>query len=233
MPTKAPIGGPNARLYGLVADRAHVAGVDLRRSAVNVTVADITGEVVGRATRAIDGSASPGSLRALIVDAVTAAAGKRVLDTVVIGAPGLVDPRDGELISGEGEVPGWRRGVVGSVRQRLDVPVVLGNEVNLAALAELRSGAARGSEDFVLLWLDDGVGRPWCSAGGCAGARPVVRGRSASWTWAACRTANWWRRGAGTSWRPWCPSGCVSWRRRRRRCGRARSRATPSSKAPS
>ncbi|WP_449065178.1 MarR family transcriptional regulator, partial [Planomonospora algeriensis] len=32
--------GPNARLYGLVADRAHVAGVDVRRDAVNVTVAD-------------------------------------------------------------------------------------------------------------------------------------------------------------------------------------------------
>ncbi|MDP4509507.1 ROK family transcriptional regulator [Nonomuraea turcica] len=150
--------GPNARLYGLVADRAHVAGVDLRRSAVNVTVADITGEVVGKATRAIDDSASPGTLAALIVDAVTAAAGKRVLETVVIGAPGLVDPRDGELISGEGEVPGWRRGVVGSVRQRLGLPVVLENEVNLAAIAELRKGAARGSEDFVLLWLDDGVG---------------------------------------------------------------------------
>src|SRR5690349_3878133 len=38
--------GPNARLYGLVADRAHVAGVDVRRDAVNVTVADITGRVV-------------------------------------------------------------------------------------------------------------------------------------------------------------------------------------------
>lgn len=203
--------GPNARLYGLVADRAHVAGVDVRRDAVNVAVADITGQVVGsatgqiadhaighvtdraigrvtdratghrtkpatgqpadRATGQVIGSAgapgegegegegdSGGGLEALIENVVLEAAGGRALDTVVIGAPGLVDPRDGELVSQNGDVPGWRRGVVGAVRQRLGVPVVLENEVNLAAVAELRTGAARGSEDFVLLWLDDGVG---------------------------------------------------------------------------
>ncbi|TMR32868.1 winged helix-turn-helix transcriptional regulator, partial [Actinomadura geliboluensis] len=43
--------GPNARLYGLVADRAHIAGVDLRRDAVHVAVADIAGNETGTATR--------------------------------------------------------------------------------------------------------------------------------------------------------------------------------------
>ncbi|WP_327584606.1 ROK family transcriptional regulator [Nonomuraea sp. NBC_00507] len=144
--------GPNARLYGLVADRAHVAGVDVRRVAVHVTIADITGQVVGSATRAIDGS-----LETLIEDVILEAAAGRELDTVIIGAPGLVDPRDGEVVS-DNDVPGWRRGLMGAVGERLGVPVVLENEVNLAAIAELRIGAARGSEDFVLLWLDDGVG---------------------------------------------------------------------------
>ncbi|MGP3957086.1 ROK family transcriptional regulator [Nonomuraea sp. 3N208] len=144
--------GPNARLYGLVADRAHVAGVDVRRAAVHVTIADITGQVVGSATCKLDGS-----LETLIEGVILEAAGGLALDTVVIGAPGLVDPRDGDVMS-QTDVPGWRRGVVGSVRQRLGVPVVLENEVNLAAIAELRIGAARGSDDFVLLWLDDGVG---------------------------------------------------------------------------
>jgi predicted NBD/HSP70 family sugar kinase len=144
--------GPNARLYGLVADRAHVAGVDLRRDAVNATVADITGREVGSARRAITGD-----LADLVVAVAEEAAGGRRLDTVVIGAPGLVDPREGELVSAN-DVPGWRRGVVGAVRERLGVPVILENEVNLAAIAELRTGSAVGSEDFVLLWLDDGVG---------------------------------------------------------------------------
>ncbi|MCK2219571.1 ROK family transcriptional regulator [Actinomadura sp. ATCC 31491] len=148
--------GPNARLYGLVAQRAHVAGVDLRRDAVNVVVADITGATAGSASTPLrDGV----PLEELIEGVVREAAGGRALDSVVIGAPGLVDPRDGELVS-QNDVPGWRRGVMGAVRDRLGpgVPVVLENEVNLAAVAELRAGAARGSADFVLLWLDDGIG---------------------------------------------------------------------------
>ncbi|MET7334141.1 ROK family transcriptional regulator [Nonomuraea sp. NPDC005650] len=148
--------GPNARLYGLVADRAHVAGVDIRRDAVNVTVADITGRVVSEAATTF-GAVARSDLAGLIVNVVRGAAGERALDTVVVGAPGLVNPRDGELVSSN-DVPGWRPGMMASVRERLGAPVILENEVNLAAIAESRTGAAVGSEDFVLLWLDDGVG---------------------------------------------------------------------------
>ncbi|SNT63672.1 Sugar kinase of the NBD/HSP70 family, may contain an N-terminal HTH domain [Streptosporangium subroseum] len=148
--------GPNARLYGIVADRAHVAGVDVRRSAVDVTIADITGRSVGSSVREISGPDGPQDLAILMESAIREAAADRVLDTVVIGAPGLVDPRNGELVSDN--VPGWRPGLMASVRQSMGVPVILENEVNLAAIAELRTGAAMGREDFVLLWLDEGVG---------------------------------------------------------------------------
>ncbi|MFI6815096.1 ROK family transcriptional regulator [Nonomuraea sp. NPDC050328] len=50
--------GPNARVYGLVAARAYVAGVDLRRNAVHATVADITGQVLGSASIPLPGPAS-------------------------------------------------------------------------------------------------------------------------------------------------------------------------------
>ncbi|ROR35521.1 ROK family transcriptional regulator [Kitasatospora cineracea] len=42
--------GPNARLYGLVADRAHLAGIDIRASGVSLVVADLTGRTLGTAT---------------------------------------------------------------------------------------------------------------------------------------------------------------------------------------
>ncbi|MFC7646502.1 ROK family transcriptional regulator [Streptosporangium lutulentum] len=171
--------GPNARLYGIVANRAHVAGVDVRRSAIEVTIADITGRAVGSAVREIPGADGPQDLAGLMGGAVREAAAGRVLDTVVIGAPGLVDPRHGELVSEN--VPGWRPGLIASVRQSLGVPVILENEVNLAAVAELRTGAATGHEDFVLLWLDEGVGAAVVLGGGCAAACRAARARSASW----------------------------------------------------
>ncbi|MET8382568.1 ROK family transcriptional regulator [Streptosporangium canum] len=182
--------GPNARVYGIVADRAHVAGVDVRRDTVNVTVADITGRTVGSATRPLETARSlqsagpletagpagagppPGAgqsvepgrsgepgddLVTIIAGTVAEAAGHRSMHAVVVGAPGMVNPHSGELATDNG-VPGWRPNLLQALRHRIDAPVTLENEVNLAAVAEHRIGSARGRKDFVLLWLDDGVG---------------------------------------------------------------------------
>lgn len=176
--------GPNARVYGIVADRAHVAGVDVRRDTVNVTVADITGRTVGSAARPLETARSldaagpagagrpagagqsvepgrsgePGDdLVTIIAGTVAEAAGHRSLHAVVVGAPGMVNPHSGELATDNG-VPGWRPNLLQALRHRIDAPVTLENEVNLAAVAEHRIGSARGRKDFVLLWLDDGVG---------------------------------------------------------------------------
>ncbi|MET8333526.1 ROK family transcriptional regulator [Streptosporangium canum] len=182
--------GPNARVYGIVADRAHVAGVDVRRDTVNVTVADITGRTVGSAARPLEtarslqsagpletaGSAGAGpppgagqsvepgrsgepgdDLVTIIAGTVAEAAGHRSMHAVVVGAPGMVNPHSGELATDNG-VPGWRPNLLQALRHRIDAPVTLENEVNLAAVAEHRIGSARGRKDFVLLWLDDGVG---------------------------------------------------------------------------
>ncbi len=145
--------GPNARLYGLVSGRAHVAGVDLRRDAVHVTVADIAGTAAGTLTRPL--GADP-DLAALVSAAVAEAAGAIVLHTVVLGTPGLIHPRTG--LASCGGVPGGRPDLREALAGRLGTRVVLENEVNLAAIAEHRDGAASGREDFALLWLDDGVG---------------------------------------------------------------------------
>lgn len=144
--------GPNARLYRVVAGRALVAGVDIRRTGLTVTVADLTGHVVGSATRG-----ASNDLAADVSAAVREAAGGRSVDTVVLGAPGLVHPHTSTL-AGDNGVPGWSDSLLSSVGDELGARVVLENEVNLAAIAEHRVGAAAGHDDFALLWLDDGVG---------------------------------------------------------------------------
>ncbi|MFI6297792.1 ROK family transcriptional regulator [Nonomuraea sp. NPDC050790] len=148
--------GPNARVYGLVADCAHVAGVDVRSSGLRVTVADLAGREVGTAVR--EGSAD---LHEMITSAVAQAAGGRRLQAVVLGLPGLVHPETSALTSAlasDSRVRGWHPGLLGELRRSLGVQVVLENETNLAAIAEHGKGSARGVADFVLLWLDDGVG---------------------------------------------------------------------------
>jgi predicted NBD/HSP70 family sugar kinase len=76
---------------------------------------------------------------------------------VVLGTPGLVDPATGE-ISFAVDLPRWHRGLLGDLRKDLSTPVVFGNDVNLAAVAEADTGAAKGVDDFVLIWIGRGVG---------------------------------------------------------------------------
>ncbi|GLZ76016.1 transcriptional regulator [Actinorhabdospora filicis] len=147
--------GPNARLYALVADHAHVAGVDVRYDAVTAVVADLTGRHVATARRVIsEGTPLPRTIRQTTMDAARRAGlSLGDLHNLVIGAPGLIDPATGDL-----EYPGLPVIPLPELTDLIGVPVVIENEVNLAAIAELHTGAARGHTDFVLMWIDRGIG---------------------------------------------------------------------------
>ncbi|MFI1163959.1 ROK family transcriptional regulator [Streptomyces sp. NPDC020801] len=165
--------GPNARLYGIVADRAHLAALDVRTEGVAVTVSDLLGRELAGAWVPIGGDTGTGPAveqAVALVERVAKEAGavdvsprefgraRGSLHTVGIGAPGLIDPVTGELRDSTG-LPEWHRRLVAALQERLPhARVIVENETNLAALAEQREGAARGRDTFVLLWLGHGTG---------------------------------------------------------------------------
>ena len=151
--------GPNAQLYAVTPGSAHVIGVEVLPDRVIAACADITGEVVGRSEQSTEDSDDP--VRA-VHSAVVQAAGRGGTDMqsvrrVVLGTPGLVDPRTSE-VSFAFDLPRWHRGLLAELRKDLSTPVVFGNDVNLVAIAEQHVGAARGVDDFVLIWVGRGVG---------------------------------------------------------------------------
>ncbi len=152
--------GPNARLYGIVADRAHLAALDVRTHSVTVVVSDLLGVQLAEASLPVHGGTGTASAvaRAVrLVERTAVEAGGRPLHCVGIGAPGLIDPANGGLRSTTG-LPEWHRRLVAALQDRLPARVLVENETNLAALAEQRDGAARDRDTFVLLWLAHGVG---------------------------------------------------------------------------
>ncbi|MGW2701869.1 ROK family transcriptional regulator [Streptomyces sp. NPDC001340] len=153
--------GPNARLYGIVADRAHLAALDVRTGGAFVLVSDLVGRVLAEAAVPIGGDTGTGPAVEQVVAAVERAAkeaGADRLHTVGIGAPGLVDPATGDLRE-SGGLPAWHRRLAAALQERLpEARVTVENETNLAALAEQREGAARDRDTFVLLWMGHGVG---------------------------------------------------------------------------
>ncbi|WP_369269820.1 ROK family transcriptional regulator [Streptomyces sp. R11] len=153
--------GPNAKLYGIVADRAHLAALDVRTEGVSVVVSDLVGAVLAEASVPIGGDMGTGPAveqAVALVEQVAKEAGADRLHTVGIGAPGLIDPATGELRDSTG-LPEWHRRLVAALQERLPAARVnVENETNLAALAEQRDGAARDRDTFVLLWLGHGTG---------------------------------------------------------------------------
>ncbi|MFF5188907.1 ROK family transcriptional regulator [Streptomyces sp. NPDC000345] len=153
--------GPNAKVYGLVADRAHLAALDVRTEGVAVRVSDLVGRVLAEASVPIAGDAGTGPAveqAVTLVEQAVKEAGADRLHTVGIGAPGLIDPALGELRNSIG-LPEWHRRLVAALQERFPYArVSVENETNLAALAEQREGGARDRATFVLLWLGHGTG---------------------------------------------------------------------------
>lgn len=152
--------GPNAKVYGIVADRAHLAALDVRTGSVSVVVADLLGASLAEATLPIAEDTGTGAAveqSFALLERTAREAGSVPLHSVGIGAPGLIDPATGELRDSSG-LPAWHRGLVRVLQQRLPATVLVENETNLAAVAEHRAGAARDRETFVLIWLGQGIG---------------------------------------------------------------------------
>lgn len=151
--------GPNAALYGVVPSSAYVAGLHVEHDEVSAGVAEITGRVVSEISVDPNGAANPVELVRGAVATACGAAGiaPETLRAFVIGTPGVLDPRTGDLRLAV-NLPAWHEGVHEALRKDLGRPVTIENDVNLAAMAERAVGAARGIDDFVLVWIGTGLG---------------------------------------------------------------------------
>jgi len=158
--------GPNADVYGVIAGAAYVAGVHVGPRTVTASVRDLVGdegprvEVESPAADAPAGAGEdpvPAVLEAVGAALAAAGAPPERLRAVTVGLPGLVEPGSGD-VGFSYDLPHWRSGVRERLAADLGVLVTIDNDVNLAAVAEHREGAARGVDDFVLLWVGRGIG---------------------------------------------------------------------------
>ncbi len=151
--------GPNAALYSVVPSSAYVAGLYVDFNLVSAAVSDVTGRRVAEVSGNPNGAEDPVELVRGTVERACARAGIEVtrLTALVIGSPGVVDPRTGDPRLAV-NLPAWHEGALDALKDAWHKPVVIENDVNLAAMAERADGAAAGAGDFVLVWLGVGLG---------------------------------------------------------------------------
>jgi len=151
--------GPAAELFELDPGAGFVVGVQLDRRA-QVAIADLNGSILARARA--PNRVRPTALAASVADLATAAAREARLDlldasTVVVATPGV--PHQPTRSVRVTNLPGADRpGFLDELDQALHAACVVANDVNLAAVAEHRWGAACGVSDFALVSLTPGLG---------------------------------------------------------------------------
>ncbi|WP_237321606.1 ROK family transcriptional regulator [Streptomyces sp. JJ36] len=194
--TSAGRPGPNAQLYAVNPEAAHVAGLDVTARGIRAAVADVTGRTVGTYAlptpgRRGSGETGPSTCDLVVraVEGAVKAAGlhRSRLHRIVVGTPGAFDPNTGRLRYAS-HLPGWHSPtLLEELAAALPMPLEYDNDVNLVAVAEQRLGAARGDagdpRDFVLLWNEEGIGaalvidgrlhRGWTGGAGELGFLPV------------------------------------------------------------
>lgn len=147
-----------------------VLGLDLGHAHLAVAVADTQGRVLAedRLAADIDRDAA-GALDAAGEMATRLLAGLGLDRTAVRGAaaglPGPMDLRT-HAVRSRTILAGWvDLDPAQEFRARLGVPVQIGNDADLGALGELRSGAARGRSDVLYVKASHGIGAGLVLAG--------------------------------------------------------------------
>jgi predicted NBD/HSP70 family sugar kinase len=161
--TVAGRSGRPPALLGLNPELGAFGGVDFGHSSVRVAIADVTGTLLAEDRFDLDvDNAAELAIAAAVerLPALVDEAGlprQRLLGVgAAISAPVR---RDGASLAAAGILPGWSAiSPQRELARRLGVPVHVGNDANLGALAEVRTGAARGASDVVYVMLSSGVG---------------------------------------------------------------------------
>ncbi|SEU23157.1 ROK family protein [Stigmatella erecta] len=141
-----------------------LGGLDLGGTKIQAVVLDEHGTVLSQARRATPQEGGPPA----IVEALAAALQDvtqplalepSALTGVGVGAPGAVNAATGTLLQA-GNLPGWSGpyALAEALTGRVQVPVYLGNDVQVAVAAEARLGAGRAYRSLLGVWWGTGVG---------------------------------------------------------------------------
>jgi predicted NBD/HSP70 family sugar kinase len=148
-------------LYDVPASAGVVVAVDLHQGEVRVRTCDLVGRTLGEHTRRPAPSGPPGTLGSTLLEAVRRAAldAPATVEAVGVAVANPVDPSSRRVLH-LADTP-FPEGTLQPAEVLDDVvraPVLVDNDVNLAALAERRVGIAVGAPSFVYLYLGAGLG---------------------------------------------------------------------------
>jgi glucokinase len=135
-----------------------VVGVDLGGTQTRAVLANDEGRIISQKTTLTQALEGPNAVLERICEQIELAADGQEFAAIGIGAPGATDPFSGVVIMAP-NLPGWRNiNLTRTLNARFDVPVFVGNDANLAGLAEHRYGAGQDCSHMIYITVSTGIG---------------------------------------------------------------------------
>lgn len=155
-------GGRKPQLVTFNARCGVVLGGNIGTTAVQLMLSDMNGEWSERRMIPLSDTRPRAVLKCAVAGIRTmikeAACGHIPLLAVVIGAPGMTDITRGVVLEAA-NLEGWEQVPAREMfHKALGVPVIVDNDVNLAAVGEHWRGGGRGIHNFVFVSMGTGIG---------------------------------------------------------------------------
>ncbi len=138
-------------------------GIDLGGTKILIALVDReTGEVLHHVKKKTKKDKGPKNIIKKMlegIDELLEESGKTLDDisSIGVGAAGQIDRQNGILIAAA-NLDCYDLNIKGILSEKFNIPVFVGNDVEIAAIGEQKFGAGKGCDDFVCVFVGTGVG---------------------------------------------------------------------------
>lgn len=135
-----------------------IIGIDIGGTAVKYGLLSEKGEILNSGEFPTEGKKGVDNLFVNICKVIDKYLEKDIIGIAVSGT-GQIDGRIGKVVGGNPIIPGWiGTNLVEKLEKKYNLPAVLENDVNCAALGEKWLGAGKDAKDFICLTIGTGIG---------------------------------------------------------------------------
>ena len=139
---------------------ADVIGIDLGGTQLRAVRCDATGTITSHLAMPTPITGPDDVVAAMtgLIETLQGNTPASDISGVGVGTPGAVDGHSGIVFEAP-NLPGWHNvPLKAMLHARLQLPIEVGNDANVAALGEWRFGSGRGTHDFVYVTISTGIG---------------------------------------------------------------------------
>lgn len=149
-------------MVGGINVQGYVVGVDLGGTKILTALADLQGKILAKTKLPTKAEESVGAVIKRIVNSIKQVikeveVKKREVQAIGVGCPGPLNVKEGIIYNAPNL--GWQDVNIKKLLQsKIDVPILIENDANAAALGEKWFGAGRGKDNLIYMTVSTGIG---------------------------------------------------------------------------